>query len=113
MGATEFAFNIRKRYQTNELAVDSTEFGTSGSEESLPGYPSSLSAGPSSGFPRTLISNFWRPDGDLCPSHKQTKAKTTCIINRLQMAVCASSSVYSDRRLTDSLSLLLPPKSLN
>jgi hypothetical protein len=32
MGATEFAFKIRKRYQTNELAVDSTEFGTRGSE---------------------------------------------------------------------------------
>ena len=32
MGATESAFKIRKRYQTNELAVDSTEFGTRGSE---------------------------------------------------------------------------------
>jgi hypothetical protein len=32
MGATEFALKIRKRYQTNELAVDSTEFGTRGSE---------------------------------------------------------------------------------
>jgi hypothetical protein len=32
MGATEFAPEIRKRYQTNELAVDSTEFGTRGSE---------------------------------------------------------------------------------
>jgi hypothetical protein len=32
MGATKFAFKIRKRYQTNELAVDSTEFGTRGSE---------------------------------------------------------------------------------
>jgi hypothetical protein len=28
MGATEFAPKIRRRYQTNELAVDSTEFGT-------------------------------------------------------------------------------------
>jgi len=32
MGATEFAPEIRKRYQTNELVVDSTEFGTRGSE---------------------------------------------------------------------------------
>jgi len=32
MGATEFAPKIRKRYQTNELVVDSTEFGTRGSE---------------------------------------------------------------------------------
>jgi hypothetical protein len=32
MGATEFAPKIRKRYQTNELTVDSTEFGTRGSE---------------------------------------------------------------------------------
>ena len=32
MGATEFAPKIRKRYQTNELAVDSTEFGTRRSE---------------------------------------------------------------------------------
>src|ERR1039458_5243320 len=32
MGATEFAPKIRKRYQTNELGVDSTEFGTRGSE---------------------------------------------------------------------------------
>ena len=32
MGATEVAFKIRKRYQTNELIVDSTEFGTRGSE---------------------------------------------------------------------------------
>jgi hypothetical protein len=32
MGATECAFKIRKRYQTNELVVDSTEFGTRGSE---------------------------------------------------------------------------------
>jgi hypothetical protein len=32
MGATEFVFKICKRYQTNELAVDSTEFGTRGSE---------------------------------------------------------------------------------
>ena len=31
-GATEPASKIRKRYQTNELAVDSTEFGTRGSE---------------------------------------------------------------------------------
>jgi hypothetical protein len=30
MGATEFAPQFRKRYQTNELAVDSTEFGTRG-----------------------------------------------------------------------------------
>ena len=33
MGATEFAPEICMRYQTDELAVDSTEFGTSGSEE--------------------------------------------------------------------------------
>jgi len=32
MGATEFAPEICKRYQTNELAVDSTEFGTRVSE---------------------------------------------------------------------------------
>ena len=32
MGATELAPKIRKRYQTNELVVDSTEFGTRGSE---------------------------------------------------------------------------------
>src|ERR1019366_3263485 len=32
MGATEFAPKIRKRYQTNELGVDSTEFGTRGSD---------------------------------------------------------------------------------
>jgi hypothetical protein len=32
MGATEFAPKIRKRYQTNQLVVDSTEFGTRGSE---------------------------------------------------------------------------------
>jgi hypothetical protein len=32
MGATQFAPKIGKRYQTNELAVDSTEFGTRGSE---------------------------------------------------------------------------------
>jgi hypothetical protein len=32
MGATEVAPVICKRYQTNELAVDSTEFGTRGSE---------------------------------------------------------------------------------
>src|ERR1022692_2984920 len=32
MGATEFAPEIRKRYQTNELVVESTEFGTRGSE---------------------------------------------------------------------------------
>jgi len=32
MGATEIAPKMRKRYQTNELAVDSTEFGTRGSE---------------------------------------------------------------------------------
>jgi len=32
MGATERAPKICKRYQTNELAVDSTEFGTRGSE---------------------------------------------------------------------------------
>ena len=30
MGATEFEPKIRKRYQTNELVVDSTEFGTRG-----------------------------------------------------------------------------------
>ena len=37
MGATELAPKIRKQYQTNELAADSTEFGTKGSEESLHG----------------------------------------------------------------------------
>jgi len=30
MGATEFAPLIRKRYQTNELAISSTDFGTRG-----------------------------------------------------------------------------------
>jgi hypothetical protein len=29
MGATEFAPEIRKRHQTNELVIDSIEFGTS------------------------------------------------------------------------------------
>ncbi len=32
MGATKFAPKIRKRYQTNELAVNSTEFVTRGLE---------------------------------------------------------------------------------
>ena|ERR1039457_6013668 len=39
MGATEFAPKIRKRYQTNELAVDSTEFGTTGVGGSNPLSP--------------------------------------------------------------------------
>src|SRR5271165_3997123 len=44
MGATEVAFKIRKRYQTNELIVDSTEFGTRGSEvQILSPRPSFLS----------------------------------------------------------------------
>ena len=38
MGATEFAPKIRKRYQTNELVVDSTEFGTRGSKSVLQTY---------------------------------------------------------------------------
>jgi len=35
MGATEIARVIRKRYQTNELVVDSTDFGIMGSEVQL------------------------------------------------------------------------------
>jgi hypothetical protein len=57
MGAAEFAPEIRKRYQTNELVVDSTEFGTSGPEETSSRLPC-----PRAGFPRTLISNFRRLD---------------------------------------------------
>jgi hypothetical protein len=44
MGATEFAPKMRKRYQTNELAVDSTEFGDQGVGGSNPLSPTNLFA---------------------------------------------------------------------
>ena len=50
MGATELAPKIRKRYQTNELAADSTEFGTRGSEVQI------LSPRPSTTYGDSLTS---------------------------------------------------------
>jgi len=64
MGATELAPKIRKRYQTNELVVDSTEFGTRGSEVQIlsprPSIPSKLielATIPNFGFPQ--LGSVW------------------------------------------------------
>src|SRR5579863_3417362 len=58
MGATEFKPKIRKRYQTNQLAVDSTEFGTRGSEVQILS-PRPIFLSPVQLLTQLSCSSFW------------------------------------------------------
>jgi len=72
MGATEFAFKIRKRYRTNELAVDSTEFGIRGREVQNPLSPTNF-------FKRLQKFSRVHPGCNGCKSIRQREARTSLL----------------------------------